>query len=221
MMTRIILVATILLANSGFSAVSNVAHAKEFLNDLIKLSENVRASGSDEERKALMRKISSSVDFEGLARKSLGKHWAKTTKAKREEFLQVLRELVEKVLYPRAKRINSKIGDIKFSDIPGKSGNVRASTKYEYEKAGDLVSRNVEIEILYGKVGGRLQIVDAILEGEQVSLNLNRQFSQILEKRTIDDVLKRMREKLKVDSASGLISPNEKLNDGGATAVAQ
>jgi phospholipid transport system substrate-binding protein len=199
---------SVILSTGAFA--SNVDRASEFLSDLMKLSENVKNNGDQAERIKVIQKLSSSVDFEGLARKSLGKHWTNTSKAKRDEFLVVLKDLVEKVLYPRAKRINSKIGEIKFSEVAGSPSNVKATTKYEYEKAGDLVSRNVEIELVYKIIGKNPRIVDAILEGEQVSTNLNRQFSQILEKRTIDEVLEKMKQKLKAQSDLGLGTSNTK-----------
>ncbi len=202
----------IFIASEGYSAagnVTNIERADEFLADLMKLSDSVKSNGDVSVRKELIKKLSSSVDFEGLAQKSLGKHWTSTSKAKRQEFLAVLKDLVEKVLYPRAKRINSKIGEIKFSAVPGRPSNVKASTKYEYEKAGDLVSRNVEIELVYKNFGNKSRIVDAILEGEEVSMNLNRQFSQILEKRTIDEVLEKMKQKLKAQTDPNLFPKSD------------
>jgi ABC-type transporter MlaC component len=202
---------SMLLSTASFSAnvPSNVDRANQFLNDLMKLSENIKNNGDVAEKKKMIQQLSGAVDFEGLARKSLGKHWTKTPKAKRDEFLTVLKDLVEKVLYPRAKKINSKVGEVKFSSVPGKPSNVKATTKYEYEKAGDLVSKNVEIELIFKSVGSKTKVVDAILEGEQVSANLNRQFGQILEKRTIDDVIVKMRQKLNAGD-SGLIAPETK-----------
>ncbi len=183
------------------SSQSNVEKASRFLQDLRKLSENVNTNGDLEERRKIVQGLSKSVDFEALARKALGIHWQKTTKAKRDEFLQVLRELVEKVLYPRAKRIHSKVEEIKFSPIPGRPANVKAETNYEYEKKGDIVTRSIEIELIYSSSKAQAKIVDAILEGEQVSTNLHRQFSQILEKKTLDEVIDRMRLKLRESDA--------------------
>jgi phospholipid transport system substrate-binding protein len=209
-MTRKIFFGLFWLVAQGTLAMSNVEHANQFLTELQKLSDNVKSKGDEAERKKMVKQLSASVDFEGLAKKSLGAHWTKTPPAKREEFLKVLEDLVEKVLYPRAKRIESKVGDVKFTTVPGKPQSVKASTKYEYEKAGDIVSRNVEIELLYKNVGGKPKIVDAILEGEQVSANLKRQFTQILEKHTIDEVMEKMRQKLKAGDAPLVPSSGEK-----------
>jgi ABC-type transporter MlaC component len=197
----------VLCSQLAFS--SNVEKANAFWNELLKLSENVKQDGDKDERKKMIKSLSSAVDFESLAKKSLGQHWAKAPKAKRDEFLSVLRDLVEKVLYPRAKRINSKVGEIKFSAIAGKPANVKAATKYEYEKQGDLVSRDIEIELIYSSTKPTAKIVDAILEGEQVSANLNRQFTQILEKKTLDEVIGKMRTKLTQTEARSGSAPVE------------
>lgn len=174
------------------------AHAKLFVADLIELSKFSKAKAklsTNAEAQKLLNKISATIDFEELAKTALGDRWNTLSETLKQDFLKTLRESIETLLYPRAHAISAPLSDIKFSSAESKPLNVKAKTRFESEKHGEIVERDLELELIYSKAKNR--IVDAIIEGELVSSNLKRQFDQALKKRSFEELLTQMKQRLK------------------------
>jgi ABC-type transporter MlaC component len=186
--------------------------SKSFVSQLLELGQLSRATQgalSPESRK-LIEGLSSQVDFESLASKSLGAtRWKQIDSATRQDFLKTLQETIETVLYPRADRITTSLNEVRFEANPKAARNVVARTKFETEKQGEIVERDLEFELIFD---AREKVVDAIIEGELVSANLKRQFDQALQKRSFEQILAQMKKRLAdAQSKQTRTPPSEKV----------
>jgi|GEM_PF-1238811 len=191
-----------------------VTRAKGFVSDLIalgKISKGGTALDLSPEGKKLVESLSTGVDFEALARSALGSKWDALKPAVKNDFMSTLRETIETVLYPRAHRISAPLNEIQFTKNSSKPMNVLAKTKFEAEKEGEIVERDLEFELIFG-TGGK-KIVDAWIEGELVSANLKRQFDQALQKKTMEQILEQMKKRLsKVQAGPSSAKKKEKAS---------
>ena len=169
--------------------------SKAFVSQLLDLGRLSRSSKGvvTPESRIAIRTLSSRIDFEALAAKSLGTTWKKITAPKRKEFLNILQESIEVFLFPKADRITSSLNEVKFTPNPKASNQVKANTKFETTKQGEVVERDIEFELIFDRKG---KVVDTILEGERVSSNLRRQFDQALQKKTFDQLLDQLRKRV-------------------------
>jgi ABC-type transporter MlaC component len=162
------------------------------LLDLGKLSRTSKGVVTPESRVAIQT-LSSRIDFEALAAKSLSGTWKNLSAAKRKEFLSILQESIEVFLFPKADRITSSLNEVKFTQNPQTPSQVKANTRFETTKQGEVVERTIEFELIFDT---KEKVADAILEGEKVSSNLKRQFDQALQKKTFDQLLDQLRKRI-------------------------
>lgn len=182
--------------------------SKSFVAQLLELGKLSRASKGvvTAESKKAIQNISAQIDFEALASKSLGNTWKNLAAPKRKEFMNTLKESIEVLLFPKADRITAPLNEVKFSVNPKASRQVRARTKFETLKQGEVIEKEIEFELVFD---AREKVVDTFLEGELVSANLKRQFDQALQKKTFDQLLAQMKTRLanakkpKVAASSG------------------
>lgn len=176
------------------AASASIPLAEGFMHQLIDLAQLSREKGGEdsEESRKLVKTLSDQIDFEGLARLSLPK-WSKYTPAQRADFLKTLQELLEKVVYPMAKKISAKKDELHFGTVDGKDNQVRVDGRIEHEKDGEVIQDKIEIVLIYQKAP---KIVDAILEGEKISSNLKRQFGEALKKQSFGQIIEKMKKRV-------------------------
>ena len=170
------------------------ADARSFMADLIKLSDFSRSKDGafSADSNQLVQQISKKIDFPKLAQTSLGAtRWKGIQESERTQFLKTLQELLEVVIYPEARKITSKAADLKYE---GGKTRVTVQAPIEREKRGELITKVVQIVLIYDTKTRRVE--DAILEGEQISQNLRRQFDQALKKQKFADILTKMRKRV-------------------------
>ena len=135
--------------------------------------------------------FNSMLDYEALARLSLGKFWEERTAKERAEFTAVLKKLVQ-----RAYRKNIQ-----------KTLNYEVSYKGEGSaKGGQLVrtvARNkkkpreqpISIDYVLHRVSDQWRIFDIVTEGSSLVNNYENQFRRIIKKQGFAELLKKMRAK--------------------------
>lgn len=209
-MLRKILLTTLVFGTFAIRA-DSLNNAKLFVADLIalgKFSKSNEKLSTNVEAQKLVDKLSNNVNFEELAKSALGARWNSISKELKQDFMKTLKESIETILYPRAHRISAPLAEINFTKVDGKPLNVRAKTRFESEKQGEIVERELELELVYSSA--QKQIVDAWIEGEQVSANLKRQFDQALQKKTVEQLLEQMKSRL--NKALNPVKSSDKTN---------
>ena len=173
---------------------AGVPEAKEFMGGRVEVAQLSQSAGgkTNADSQAKIRALSARVDFEALGRRSLGARWKKISAAERADFLKTLQELLEVVVYPAAKKITVKSQDLGYHEAPG--GKVIVTGKVERDKNGERVVQDLEIGLIYDAKSKK--IIDAVLEGEVFSANLNRQFTEALKKQSFASIIAKMKKRV-------------------------
>lgn len=195
MMRALLKTGVLALSIAAVSAHASIENARKFMTGLVELANisKAKSGASDESTSGKVQELSSHIDFTALAKKSFGAKWAKFPEAERKEFLKTLQELLEVVAYPNAKKIAVNPEALVFEEAPAKKGQVKVIGKVTREKKGELVNQNVEVVLLYDKAD---KVVDAVLEGELLSANLKKQFTEALKKQSFAQIIEKMKKRV-------------------------
>lgn len=174
--------------------------AKDFMSHLLELSDLSRkmAGASQDliaEKNGKIKRVSQQIDFLTLSQASLGPRWKKISDKEKQEFLKTLQELLEEVVFPLAKKIAVSSDKMEFKNIPKQANWVKVEAKIEREKRGELVSQDLEVDLIFSK-SKPTRIVDAVIEGERLSENLKRQFDEALKKKSFGQIIERMKSRV-------------------------
>ena len=177
------------------------AMARSFMKDLLEisdLSKKMVQGSSDLEilKKQKLDQVSRQIDWVDLSRSSLGPQWKKISESERKDFLATLQELLEEVVFPLAKKITMTSEQMDFSVSPKIKSQVKIQAKIEREKRGEIVQQELEVDLVYSKTKPE-RVVDAVIEGEKLSVNLRRQFEEALKKKTFSQILEKMKTRVK------------------------
>jgi len=145
------------------------------------------AGGDSERRDAVKRLLSPRFDWNEMARQSLGKHWP-SAPAKQDEFIVTFTAFVgnayigqigaykdEKIIYVGERRDNNR-AQVDTKVVPAK---------------GDPLSVNYKLH----EVNGEWKIYDVVIEDISLVHNYRSQFNRVLSKSSLDELLRRLREK--------------------------
>ena len=144
------------------------------------------------QREEVRKLVGSFLDYHELAKRSLARHWESITPKQREEFVNTLRELVER------------------SYLKQVHGNANYNIKYDKEtKDGgeanvtgvlNTVARNkkVKIALEYKMLwkGDHWVVYDVVTDEQSMLENYRAEFNKIINKDGFDALLKRMKKKL-------------------------
>jgi phospholipid transport system substrate-binding protein len=153
------------------------------------------AAGSKEE-KDLAAKVTTSVrgflDIDQLGKRAMVDHWAKLTKAQQDQFLSLLRSLIEDN-YIRALRANLEYQVDYTGESTDKDGNVVVTTKINTKRKGRPYV--IAIDYVLVKDGNQLRAWDVKTDGVGLVENYRSQFNRIIDKEGVDGLIARMKKK--------------------------
>jgi phospholipid transport system substrate-binding protein len=174
---------------------SPMAELKKSNAQLDKLLQKNKPNWSPEaelERSEVKKLVGSFLDYGELAKRSLGKHWDKITPKQREEFVETLRELVER------------------SYLRQIHGNANYSIKYDKEEKNgteatvdatlNTVVRNkkTKVALQYKMLwkDGHWVVYDVVTDEQSMLENYRAEFNKIINRDGFDALLKKMKKKL-------------------------
>ena len=168
--------------------------SRSFIESLVDLSSHSRGSSGalSDVAKQKIKSVSAQINFQALAQASLGAKWGSFVAKDRVEFLSVLQELLEIVAYPKAKGISAQLADMEFKKI--NKSQVGVSGRLNREKRGEIISEKFNIVLIYSNDGAK--IVDAVIEGEKLIVNLKRQFTEALKKKNFSEIIAQMKKRV-------------------------
>jgi phospholipid transport system substrate-binding protein len=154
------------------------------------------APGSKEE-KELAGKVTASVrnfiDIDQLGKRAMTDQWAKLSKAQQDQFLALLRELIEEN-YVRGLRANLEYTVSYAGESADKDGNVNVATKITAQRKGRPYS--IAIDYVLAKEGDKLRAFDIKTDGVGLVENYRTSFNKIVEKDGFDGLIGKMNKKL-------------------------
>lgn len=134
--------------------------------------------------------VEGTLPIQDLSKQVLGAHWAKLNAAEQKNFVQLLRDLLQKVAYPKSAEF---FGDLQIEVVNERIRGTEAvvETMVSHPKEGQ-----VTIEYKLQQAGERWTISDVLLDGVSLVTNVRTQMQQVITKESYQGLLKRMREKL-------------------------
>ncbi len=204
---RLSLVASLLVAPASLATLAAVApaHAAEnasatgFLKERqTGLMKTLRASKPGPERaKKVNAELATFIDYDEMARASLGDEWGKRNDAERKQFTDLLRQLIEKNY---TKRMDEMVDyEVDYKSEATNSGDTTVKT--EAHNLKDRRAAAVLVDYVLRKKGAAYVIVDIIPEGSSYVKTYYKEFTKVLKKPAPDGgwdaLIAKMNKKLK------------------------
>lgn len=174
---------------------SPMAELKKYDASLKKLFQRKAPSWSpeaDAKRSELRKIVASFLDFEELAKRSLGKHWEPLTPKQRSEFTATLRDLIERSYIKQVHGAPDYNLVFEKETIEGNNATVTATL--HATARGKKVDVAIEYKLLARD--NRWLVYDVITDEQSMLENYRAEFNKIINKESFDALMKRMKKKL-------------------------
>jgi phospholipid transport system substrate-binding protein len=170
-------------------------------DQVIKILEDPALQGpaKQAERQARLRKIADQAfDWEEMARRALAVHWHDRTPPQQQEFVQLFRDLVERIYMQRIESAIQEKREIQYvgEEVDGSRAVVKTNV---------VTRRNQQVPIEYRlhKAEGRWQIYDVLAEGISLVNNYRSQFNRIISSASYNALVDKMRARLDSELSDG------------------
>jgi len=163
-------------------------------DSLTQLLQKKPEPGSDAEKrlaKEIGTQLDGFLDVEELGQRALAGHWKDLKPAQRQEYLKLLRELVE-ANYIKAMRSNVSY-DVRYLDEKETDGLRWVSTELQLQRNGR--PETMSVDYVLRKQGDNWRAFDLITDGVGLVENYRAQFSKIIAKEGVNGLLHRMHKK--------------------------
>jgi phospholipid transport system substrate-binding protein len=173
---------------------SPMAELKKSNQQLDKLLQKNKPGWSPEaelERTEVKKLVGSFLDYGELAKRALGKHWDKITPKQREEFVETLRQLVERS-YLRQIHGNANY-TIKYDKEEKNGGEATVDATLNTVVRNKKTKVALQYKMLYKD---HWVVYDVITDEQSMLENYRAEFNKIINRDGFDALLKKMKKKL-------------------------
>jgi len=165
-------------------------------NDTIAALLKQKVAAGSKEEKDLAAKVTTSVrdflDIDQLGKRAMVDNWAKLSKAQQDQFLALLRSLIEDN-YIRGLRANLDFQVDYAGESTDKDGNVIVATKINTKRKGRPYT--IGVDYLLVKDGAKLRAWDVKTDGVGLVENYRTMFGKIIDKDGFDGLIGKMKKK--------------------------
>ena len=177
---------------AGSEQKSPEASVKTLLNEIKQIVEGYGLSDVKKEANKKHSDIAVSIlEVQEISQKALGKYWKKHSAEQQDQFQKLLGDLFVHVAFPSSAKFFASL-DLMY----GKSKSNKCMTVVPitviHEKEGE-----VGIDFKMKQFAKNWLVVDVILDGVSMRNNLRSQFYKILKKNDFNELIRRMKKKLK------------------------
>ena len=177
---------------AGSEQKSPEASVKTLLNEIKQI---VEGNGLSDAKKAANKKHSdialSILEIEEISQKALGKYWKKQSAEQKDQFQKLLGDLFVHVAFPSSAKFFASL-DLMYGKSKSNKGMTVVPITVIHEKEGE-----VDIDFKMKQFAKNWLVVDVILDGVSMRNNLRSQFYKILKKNDFNELIRRMKKKLK------------------------
>ena len=152
----------------------------------------VKKGNSAENKKKIEAVFDAILDYDALAQGSLRGNWDDRTPAERQEFQDVLKQLVQRAYRKNLDRTLDY--DVTFDGTEQQSDRVVVRTTAQNRK--NAREEPISIDYSVHKVSGAWRINDIVTEGSSLVANYQQQFNRIIKKDGFAELLRRMKKRL-------------------------
>ena len=168
------------------------ASVKTLLNEIKQI---VEGNGLSDVKKAANKKHSdiavSILEIQEISQKVLGKYSNKHSAEQQDQFQKLLGDLFVHVAFPSSAKFFASL-DLMYGKSQSKKGMTVIPITVIHEKEGE-----VDISFKMKQFAKDWLVVDVILDGVSMRNNLRSQFYKILKKNDFNELIRRMKKKLK------------------------
>jgi ABC-type transporter MlaC component len=165
-------------------------------NDTIASLLKQKVAAESKEEKDLAAKVTTSVrgflDIDQLGKRAMVDNWQKLTRPQQDQFLGLLRELIEDN-YVRGLRANLDYQIDYTGESTDKDGNVIVTTRINTKRKGRPYA--IEVDYVVVKEGDKLRAWDVKTDGVGLVENYRTMFDKIIEKDGFDGLIGKMKKK--------------------------
>lgn len=165
-------------------------------NDTIAALLKQKVEPGSKEEKDLAAKVTTSVrgflDIDQLGKRAMVDNWQKLGKSQQEQFLALLRDLIEDN-YVRGLRANVEYQIDYTGESIDKDGNVIVTTKINTKRKGRPYT--IEVDYVLVKDGDKLRAFDVKTDGVGLVENYRTMFDKIIDKDGFDGLMAKMKKK--------------------------
>lgn len=131
------------------------------------------------------------LDYDKLAKDSLGAHWDKLSAEQQKEFQGLLTNLVQRAYKKNLRKTLDFNVTFKGQDSATKGFLVQTVARHKTDSRQEPIS----VDYALHQTGGQWRIYDIITEGSSLVANYKSQFRRIIEKNGYDALIERMKKK--------------------------
>jgi phospholipid transport system substrate-binding protein len=133
------------------------------------------------------------IDYDALAKASLGAQWAPRSKAEQDQFTDLLKQLTRRSYQRSLKQI---VGyNVQYlSEVPVVGGGLLVNSQAVSKT--DPRAAQVEIGFSVENRGGKWKVVDILTDGDSLTVSYRGQFGKIIAKDGFPAVIQKMKDKL-------------------------
>lgn len=186
----------VFLASCSLVLPAQAGPAEDHLKDKqAELTATIKQSKSAPNEAKLKQTFDALLDYDSLAKNSLGDEWGKLSAEQQKEFQSLLQTLVQRAY---TKNIRETLDyDIQFKgEKDAKQGKLVATVA---RHKTDKRKEPIEIDYLVHKKDGSWRVYDIITEGSSLVSNYQSQFHRVIKKKGFDGLVERMRKKADED----------------------
>ena len=177
---------------AGLEQKSPEASVKTLLNEIKQI---VEGNGLSVVKKAANKKHSdiavSILEVQEISQKALGKYWKKHSAEQQDQFQKLLGDLFVHIAFPSSAKFFASL-DLMYGKSKSQKGMTVVPITVIHEKEGE-----VDIDFKMKQFEKNWLVVDVILDGVSMRNNLRSQFYKILKKNDFNELIRRMKKKLK------------------------
>ena len=165
---------------------------KILLNEIKQI---VEGNGLSDVEKAANKKHSdiavSILKVPEISQKALGKYWKKHSAEQQDQFQKLLEDLFVHVAFPSSAKFFTNL-DLMYGKSKSKKDMIVVPITVVHEKEGEI-----DIDFKMKQSAKNWLVVDVVLDGVSMRNNLRSQFYKILKKNDFNELIRRMKKKLK------------------------
>ena len=172
-----------------------MATLKRTQSDIDKLLAEKVVPGSDKEKAVndkITARVNAFINYKELSRRSLAKHWDQRSAQEQEEFVSLLRDLIERNYVKQLRKAHGKNLEYRGEKITGDKALVETAVPVKKKRG-----RTATIVIAYKmqKVGKVWMVYDVVTDEVSIVRNYKAQFNKIIRKNSYEHLVKKMRKK--------------------------
>ncbi len=186
------LIAVVVLVGGAQSAVATTPTEaiRNTINEVMRILENQelkKPERTDERRRLLEKVIGARFNYEEMAKRTLGAHWAKLSDAERREFVELFTSLLTNTYADKITGFSGEQVQYLNERLEGDYAEVRTK----------IVSEKTEIPLDYRLLNqsSDWRVYDVIVDGVSLVNNYRGQFTKILRSSSYADLIEQLRKK--------------------------